>query len=66
MRSTIGSGDSVVALFLYAKVSGKSDKEACLYATAGGTATALTEGVVLVMPSDFYDVLPKIEIEEIR
>jgi 6-phosphofructokinase 2 len=66
VKSTIGSGDSVVALFLLAKALGKDDKEACLYATAGGTATALTEGVVLVMPDDFYEVLPKVMIEEIK
>ncbi|MBI1331941.1 MAG: 1-phosphofructokinase [Armatimonadetes bacterium] len=46
-KSTIGSGDSMIAGMLWALVEGKSAEEALRWGLAAGAATALTDGTAI-------------------
>lgn len=51
--STIGAGDSMIAGFIYAYITGKNSSDRLKYAVSFGTAACLKEGT---LPPDFNDV----------
>ena len=63
VKNTIGAGDSAVAGFVYGLASGKSLKEALIYAVAAGTATTLMPGTALCKRDDFLKLVPEIKLQ---
>ncbi|MCK9441676.1 MAG: 1-phosphofructokinase [Methanothrix sp.] len=66
VQSTIGAGDSSVAGFVYGIMAGKDLKESLIYATATGTATAMSQGTALCKKEDFEAILPQIKLSVLR
>ncbi len=62
-RSTIGSGDSMVAGILTALTSGLSESEALRYGLAAGAATAMTSGSDIGQRADFDALLPQARVQ---
>ena len=62
VKNAVSAGDSAVAGFVYGLVSGKSLKEALVYAVAAGTATAFRPGTALCEKGDFERLIPQIEL----
>lgn len=56
---SVGAGDSLLAGFLAAKLSGESDREALRRGVAAGTATAFRLG--LMRRADYEKMLPSVE-----
>ncbi len=65
VKSTIGSGDSTLAAFLYGYEQGKSLSECGIMGAAAGTSTAMSPGVELVDLKDYNNLLDKIECERL-
>jgi len=65
-KSTVGSGDSMVAAMIY-KISREVEDlaEILSFGVAAGTATALTPGTELCYPEDIYRLVEKVEVEDI-
>ncbi|MCB1051779.1 MAG: 1-phosphofructokinase [Acidobacteria bacterium] len=63
VRSTIGSGDSVIAGMLFQLSNGSTLEEAARWGAACGTATAMTTGTQLCRRQDVLDLLPKIKVK---
>jgi 1-phosphofructokinase family hexose kinase len=61
-RSTVGSGDSMVAGLAIALNEGKDVAEALRLGTAAGAATAITPGTQLCRPGDVTRFLPQVTI----
>jgi len=57
--STIGAGDSAIAGFIYAYVSGMGLREALRYSVAFGSAATLTEGTMPPRRDDIKSLLKK-------
>lgn len=64
-RSTVGSGDSMVAGLAIALASGEDLMEGLKLGTAAGAATAMTAGTALGTRAEVNDLLPKVQIEEL-
>lgn len=62
-RSTVGSGDSMVAGMAIALNEGKGLDEALRLGTAAGAATALTPGTQLCRPEDVARLLPLVVVK---
>ncbi len=62
-RSTIGSGDSMVAGILTALTSGLDESEALRYGLAAGAATAMTSGSDIGQRADFDALLPQARVQ---
>lgn len=61
MRSTIGSGDSMVAGVLHALESGMAPREQLAYGLAAGAATAMTDGSSIGDREAILGLLPRAE-----
>jgi fructose-1-phosphate kinase PfkB-like protein len=65
-RSTVGSGDSLVAGMAIALARGDDLAEGLRLGTAAGAATAMTPGTSLGSAEDVAALLPHVQIEELR
>ena len=64
--STVGSGDSSIAGFIAAHVSGKSTEECVRTAIAYGSAACLREGTAPPLKEDIARLLEEITVEKIK
>lgn len=64
-KSTIGSGDSMIAGMLWALGEGKSDDEALRWGLAAGAATALTDGTAIGDKATMERLLPEAKATKI-
>lgn len=64
-RSTIGSGDSMVAGILHILAQGGSLEEALRWGTAAGAATATTSGAEIACREQVLELLPLVKIKRI-
>lgn len=64
-RSTVGSGDSMVAGMAVALSRGEELEAALALGTAAGAATAMSKGTGLGQPKDVHALLPKVRIERL-
>jgi 1-phosphofructokinase/tagatose 6-phosphate kinase len=62
--STVGSGDSFLAGFVSAKVSGKSLNDCLRYGVACGAANTQKYGAGVFDPHEVKKLLPKVKVEE--
>jgi 1-phosphofructokinase family hexose kinase len=62
-KSTVGSGDSLIAGMLFALESGKTAKEALTLGIACGAATATTGGAEIARKKVIDSLLPKVQVE---
>lgn len=65
-KSTIGSGDSLLGGFLYAKQVGESDQEALRYGNAAGAATATTNGCEIGRKEMILELLEQSKVNRIQ
>lgn len=65
-RSTIGSGDSMVAGLLHILAQGGSLEEALRWGTAAGAATATTSGAEIAHREQVLELLPQVKIRRIE
>lgn len=63
-RSTVGSGDAMVAGIAVALARGDDIVRGLALGTAAGAATAMSEGTALGTPEDVFALLPRVRIEE--
>jgi 1-phosphofructokinase len=66
LRSTVGSGDSMVAGLAMALADGDPLEEGLRVGTAAGAATATTLGTSLATADQVRELLPDVRVEEIR
>lgn len=64
VKNTVGSGDTMVAAFLYGCESGLSREEILRLTVAAGSAGAFSEN--LVTKAEVYDILDSVKIEKIE
>ncbi len=64
-RSSVGSGDSMVAGLAISVMRGQSPVEGLRLGTAAGAATAMTPGTTLGSPEDVASLLPQVRIERL-
>lgn len=62
-KSTVGSGDSLVAGLAVALARGEPIVEGLQLGTAAGAATAMTPGTALGTAADIQALLPRVQIE---
>ena len=65
VHSTVGAGDAMVGGLLYGLVSHGNMREAFRAGVAAGTASVITEGTQLIIPSDFKRLLEQVQIQEL-
>lgn len=65
LRSTVGSGDSMVAGLAISVLRGQSTLEGLRLGTAAGAATAMTPGTTLGSLQEVESLLPQVTIEEL-
>lgn len=65
VKSTVGAGDSLVGGLLYGLVRHGTLREALRAGAAAGTASVMTEGTQLIIPSDFMRLLEQVQIQEL-
>lgn len=65
-RSTVGSGDSLVAGLAVALARGEAIEEGLRLGTAAGAATAMTPGTALGTAEEIRALLPQVRIEVLR
>lgn len=65
VHSTVGAGDALVGGLLYGLVTGGCMKEGFRAGAAAGTASVMTEGTQLIMPSDFERLLSQVQVQVI-
>ena len=65
VKSTIGSGDALLAGFLFSFIKGKNLKDALRFGVALGTATALQPGTAICQKRDIFEILKKVKIKEL-
>lgn len=65
-RSTVGSGDAMVAGLAVAAARGDDIMWGLKLGTAAGAATAASEGTALGTPEDTSRLLPHVEVEELE
>lgn len=63
--SSVGAGDSFLAMLVHALASGRSMEEALRYGMAGGTAALLSPGTELCRSEDVARLLPEISVERL-
>jgi 1-phosphofructokinase family hexose kinase len=66
VRSTIGSGDSMMAGILHILVQGGVMEEALRWGTAAGAATATTSGAEIAHREQVLELLPHVKIRRIE
>ncbi|MCL5962151.1 MAG: 1-phosphofructokinase [Chloroflexi bacterium] len=64
-RSTVGSGDSLVAGLAVALARGEDIVEGLRLGTAAGAATAMTPGTALGTPDEVVALLPQVQVKEL-
>lgn len=64
VRSTVGAGDALIGGLLHGLVNHGSMREALRCAVAAGTASVMTEGTQLVVPGDYQQQLPLVQLQE--
>lgn len=64
-RSTVGSGDAMVAGIAVALARGDDIEHALALGTAAGAATAMSAGTALGTPEDVGTLLPRVRIETV-
>lgn len=64
-RSTVGSGDSMVAGLAVALAGDGTLVDALRLGTAAGAATAMVPGTALGSPEDIAELLPRVRVEEL-
>lgn len=64
-KSTVGSGDAMVAGIAVALARGETIREALQLGTAAGAATAMTSGTTLGTLEDVERLLPEVRVESI-
>lgn len=64
-RSTVGSGDAMVAGIAVALARGEDLMHGLALGTAAGAATAMSEGTALGSVDDVAALLPQVRIEEV-
>ncbi|MEE9172873.1 MAG: 1-phosphofructokinase family hexose kinase [candidate division NC10 bacterium] len=65
VRSTVGTGDSTVAGFVFMYAAGKTFEECVRWATAAGTAATLAPGNPLCRLRDVQRLVPRTRVEKI-
>jgi 1-phosphofructokinase len=65
LRSTVGSGDSLVAGLAVALAAGDPLEDGLRIGTAAGAATAQTPGTTLGSPAMISELLPRVRVERI-
>lgn len=65
VHSTVGAGDSLVGGMLYGLIRHGNLREALRAGCAAGTASVMTEGTQLIVPSDFLRLLSQVQIKEL-
>ncbi|HVT12261.1 MAG TPA: 1-phosphofructokinase [Fimbriimonadaceae bacterium] len=65
VRSTIGSGDSLIGGFLWALEEGKPVEEALRWGLACGAATATTDGSEIARKPKVLELLPQARVERL-
>ena len=65
VKSTIGSGDALLAGFLSSLTKGRNLKDALKFGVALGTATCLQPGTAICQKRDVSEILKKVKIKEL-
>ena len=65
VQSTVGAGDALVGGLLYGLVRGQDVRDMLRAGAAAGTASVMTEGTRLIIPSDFEHLLPQVRLQEL-
>ncbi len=65
VRSTVGAGDALVGGLVAGIVMHGHMREAFQYGVAAGTASVMTEGTQLIIPSDFERLLLQVRLQEL-
>lgn len=65
VHSTVGAGDAMVGGLLHGLVTRGSMREGFRAGAAAGTASVMTEGTQLIIPSDFKRLLGQVQIQEL-
>lgn len=65
VHSTVGAGDAMVGGLLYGLVTHGMMREGFRAGVAAGTASVMTEGTQLIIPSDFTRLLEQVQIQEL-
>lgn len=64
VHSTVGAGDTLVGGLIYGLVKHGSMREGFRAGVAAGTASVMTEGTQLIIPSDFERLLPQVQTRD--
>ncbi len=64
VHSTVGAGDALVGGILHGLVKHGNMKEGFRSGAAAGTASVMTEGTQLIIPTDFARLLPLVQVQE--
>lgn len=64
VHSTVGAGDALVGGLIYGLVKRGSMQEGFRAGVAAGTASVMTEGTQLIIPSDFERLLPQVQTRD--
>lgn len=65
VKSTVGAGDAMIGGLLKGLQAEKNVAKAFRYGVAAGTASVMTEGTQLIVPSDFSRLLDQVRIQEV-
>lgn len=65
VHSTVGAGDALVGGVVYGLTTHGSMREAFRAGVAAGTASVMTEGTQLIIPSDFMHLLSRVQIQDL-
>lgn len=65
VHSTVGAGDAMVGGLLYGLINHGTMREGFRAGAAAGTASVMTEGTQLIIPSDFMRLLDQVQIQEL-
>lgn len=65
VHSTVGAGDAMVGGLLYGFLTHGTMREGFRAGVAAGTASVMTTGTQLIVPSDFFGLLERVHIQEL-
>lgn len=65
VHSTVGAGDAMVAGIVAGLTLYGNMRDAFRYGVAAGTASVMTEGTQLIIPSDFEQLLQQVRLQEV-